>query len=195
MGDGMGAKVASSLCQAARLPTDMAEWKRSTNPKVIDNLRRGLMMGSLVIEDRYCSQVEELRKAIGLANRYFAAKKAAVEADKRARAELQKRTEVEESLKITLDSNSAAEEKLKAFEAWLAEAEESTFAWGRREAELDIARQLTGIYNESFQEGWKTLYTWSRSGEAPFRPLRDLPYSDAPIGVEEEEMGARLSNT
>ncbi len=44
MGDGMGAKVASSLCQAARLPTDMAEWKRSTNPKVIDNLRRGLMM-------------------------------------------------------------------------------------------------------------------------------------------------------
>ncbi|GMY31475.1 hypothetical protein FCV25MIE_26717 [Fagus crenata] len=93
----------------------------------------------LFIEDRYRSQVEELRKAIGLANRYSLAKKAAVEVDKRARVELQKRTEAEESLKIALDSNSAAEEKLKSLETRLVEAEESVFARGRREAELDIA--------------------------------------------------------
>jgi hypothetical protein len=44
MGDSMGAKVASSLCQAAQLPVDMAEWKGSTDQEVIDNLQRGLMM-------------------------------------------------------------------------------------------------------------------------------------------------------
>ena len=64
--------------------------------------------------------------------------------------EYRKKEEAEESLKITLDSNSATEEKLKALEARLAEAEESAFARGRKEAELDVARQLTSIYNQSF---------------------------------------------
>ncbi len=45
VGGGMGAKVASSLCQATRLPVDMAKWKGSTDQEVIDNLRGGLMMG------------------------------------------------------------------------------------------------------------------------------------------------------
>ncbi len=62
----------------------------------------------------------------------------------------QKREEADESLTITLDSNSAAEEKLKALEARLAKAKESAFARGRKEAKLDVVHQLTGIYNESF---------------------------------------------
>lgn len=33
--DGMGAKVASSLCQVARLPVDMEKWGRSTDQEVI----------------------------------------------------------------------------------------------------------------------------------------------------------------
>jgi hypothetical protein len=70
-----------------------------------------------------------------LANRYFAAKKVADDADKQAWMEYQKREEADESLKITLDSNSAAEEKLKALEARLAEAKESAFARvGRRQS-------------------------------------------------------------
>jgi hypothetical protein len=80
------------------------------------------------MEDRYCSQGKELKRAIGLANRYSTAKKAANDAEKRVRAEYQKRQEAEESLKIALDSNSAAEEKLKALEAKLAKVEESAFA-------------------------------------------------------------------
>ena len=44
VGGGMGAKVATSLCQATRLPVDMAEWKGSTDQEVIDNLWGGLMM-------------------------------------------------------------------------------------------------------------------------------------------------------
>jgi hypothetical protein len=80
------------------------------------------------MEDRYCSQGKELKRAIGLANRYSTAKKVANDAEKRVRAEYQKRQEAEESLKIALDSNSAAEEKLKALEAKLAKVEESAFA-------------------------------------------------------------------
>ena len=63
-----------------------------------------------------------------MANRYSTAKKAANDVEKRVRAEYQKRQEAEESLKIALDSNSAAEEKLKALEAKLVKVEESAFA-------------------------------------------------------------------
>ena len=85
-----------------------------------------------------------------MANRYSTGKKVADDADKQAWVEYRKKEEAEESLKITLDSNSATEEKLKALEARLAEAEEFAFARGRKEAELDVARQLTSIYNQSF---------------------------------------------
>ena len=44
VGGGMGAKVASSLCQATRLPVDMVKWKGSTDQEVIDNFWGGLMM-------------------------------------------------------------------------------------------------------------------------------------------------------
>jgi hypothetical protein len=89
---------------------------------------------------------------------------------------------------MVLDSNLVAEDKIKALEAEIADAEKATFARGRKEAEMDIAGQPTSIYNKSFQEGWKTLYAWSRPGEAPFLPPWDcLPCPDTPIGVEETE--------
>uniref|UniRef100_A0A2N9JAV3 Uncharacterized protein n=1 Tax=Fagus sylvatica TaxID=28930 RepID=A0A2N9JAV3_FAGSY len=191
VGGGMGAKVASSLCQVARLPIDMEEWGRSTDQEVIDNLRRGLMMGiqgSLILEDRYRNQAEELRRALSLAGRYAVAKKVADGANEKIRLADQKRQEAEESLRIALESNIATEEKIKALEAEMAEREKAAFARGRKEAEMDIAGQLTSIYNESFQEGWKALYAWSKPGELPFLPPRDyLPYPDAPIEVEDKE--------
>lgn len=55
IGGGMGAKVASSLCQVARLPIDMEEWGRSTDQEVIDNLRRGLMMVNLLPRSSFTS--------------------------------------------------------------------------------------------------------------------------------------------
>jgi hypothetical protein len=160
VGDSMGAKVASSLCQEARLPVDMAEWKGSNDQEVIDNLRRGLMMVrdfplgfsiSVFVKSSY-SFFCHVHKGFK-ANRYFVAKKAADDANKWARAEYQKRQEVEESLESALDSNSATEEKLKTLEVRLTETEEYAFARGRKEVELDITRQLIGIYNKSFQEG------------------------------------------
>uniref|UniRef100_A0A2N9HJX4 Uncharacterized protein n=1 Tax=Fagus sylvatica TaxID=28930 RepID=A0A2N9HJX4_FAGSY len=175
----------------ARLPIDMEEWGRSTDQEVIDNLRRGLMMGiqgSLILEDRYRNQAEELRRALSLAGRYAVAKKVADGANEKIRLADQKRQEAEESLRIALESNIATEEKIKALEAEMAEREKAAFARGRKEAEMDIAGQLTSIYNESFQEGWKALYAWSKPGELPFLPPRDyLPYPDAPIEVEDKE--------
>ena len=87
---------------------------------------------------------------------------------------------------MALDSNMAVEEKIKVLEAEIADTEKAAFALGRKEAKMDIVGQLTGIYNESFQEGWKTLYAQSGLGEASFLPPRDyLPYLDAFTRVEE----------
>jgi hypothetical protein len=38
--------VASALSQAVRLPLDMEEWKKATDDRLINNLRRGLLMVS-----------------------------------------------------------------------------------------------------------------------------------------------------
>ena len=46
VGDGRSASVASALSQAVRLPLDMGEWKKATDDKLINNLRRGLLMVS-----------------------------------------------------------------------------------------------------------------------------------------------------
>jgi hypothetical protein len=142
----------------------------------------------LILEDRYRNQAEELRRALSLAGRYAVAKKVADGANEKIRLADQKRQEAEESLRIALESNTATEKKIKALEAEMAEREKAAFARGRKEAEMDIAGQLTSIYNESFQEGWKALYAWSKPGELPFLPPRDyLPYPDAPIEVEDKE--------
>ena len=46
---GAGSNTVSALSEVARLPADMVVWKQSTDREVIDNLRRGLMMVSLLI--------------------------------------------------------------------------------------------------------------------------------------------------
>ena len=46
---GSRSNTASALSEVARLPGDMAVWKQSTNQEVVNNLRRGLMMVSLVV--------------------------------------------------------------------------------------------------------------------------------------------------
>ncbi|GMY09601.1 hypothetical protein FCV25MIE_04840 [Fagus crenata] len=109
------------------------------------------------MEDRYRIQSDELRKAMSLANRYAIAKKLANGADEKICQADQKRKEVEESLKMALDSNLASEEKIKALEVQLVEMEKSSFASSRKGAEMDIVGQLIGIYNQSFHEGWKTI--------------------------------------
>ena len=140
------------------------------------------------MENRYRVQAKELRRALGLASHYATTKKVANGASEKICQADQKRQAAEVSLRMALDSNTAAEGKIKAIEAQIAEAEKATFVRGRKEVEVDIASQLTSIYNESFQEGWKALYAWSGLKESPFLPPRDsLPYPDAPIGVEEEE--------
>uniref|UniRef100_A0A2N9FU19 Uncharacterized protein n=1 Tax=Fagus sylvatica TaxID=28930 RepID=A0A2N9FU19_FAGSY len=157
---GAGSNTASALSEVARLPADMAVWKQFTNQEVIDNLRRGLMM----------------------------AIQGSLELEDRDEAEL-KREDAEESLRATLKANIQAEERIKALEAEVAERENATFAQGRVEAETIMANQLPGIYNEAFLVRWKALFAWSETEEIPLLPLREsLPYSDAPIGVLEEEV-------
>uniref|UniRef100_A0A2N9H810 Uncharacterized protein n=1 Tax=Fagus sylvatica TaxID=28930 RepID=A0A2N9H810_FAGSY len=162
VGDGMGAKVASSLCQMARLPIDIEEW------------------GSHFTQDLllFYSGYPRLPHFGGL-----------VPETGRGATE-----EAEESLRIALKSNTAAEEKMKALEAEIIEREKAAFARGRKKAEVDIVGQLTGIYTESFQEGWKALNAWAKPGEAPFLPPWDcLPYPNALIGVENGETEEDLS--
>ncbi|GMY25036.1 hypothetical protein FCV25MIE_20278 [Fagus crenata] len=123
---------------------------------------------------------------MGLANHYAAVKKVADGANEKIRQADQKRQKAKESLLMALDSNMAVEEKIKVLEAEIADTKKTAFILGRKEAEMDIAGQLTGIYNESFQEGWKTLYAQSGLGEASFLPPWDyLSYLDALTGVEE----------
>ena len=48
VGDEHSALVASALSQAVRLPLDMGEWKKATDDELINNLRRGVLMVSLM---------------------------------------------------------------------------------------------------------------------------------------------------
>ncbi len=45
---GSGSNTATAFCEVARLPGDMTVWRQSTNQEIINNLRRGLMMVSLI---------------------------------------------------------------------------------------------------------------------------------------------------
>ncbi len=45
---GSGSNTATALYEVARLPGDMTVWRQSTNQEVINNLRKGLMMVSLI---------------------------------------------------------------------------------------------------------------------------------------------------
>uniref|UniRef100_A0A2N9FXK3 Uncharacterized protein n=1 Tax=Fagus sylvatica TaxID=28930 RepID=A0A2N9FXK3_FAGSY len=193
---GAGSNTTSALSEVARLPADMAVWKQSTNQEVIDNLRRGLMMGSLELEDRYQTQVAHLENSLKVATRSFDLKKEIERYKEQVRVAVLKRDEAvlqreesKESLRAALEANSQAEERIKALEAEVAEKEKAAFAWGRVEAETIMMNQLPDIYNEAFLVGWKALFAWPETEEIPLQPFREsLPYPDAPIGVSEEEV-------
>ena len=97
--------------------------------------------------------------------------------------------DTEDLLRNALEANSKAEEKFKALEAEVAAKEKAAFDRGSVQAQTIMTRQLPGIYNEAFQQGWKALYSWADSDDMPqLPPQENLPYPDAPIGVPEEEL-------
>jgi hypothetical protein len=67
---GSGSNTATALCEVARLPGDMTVWRQSTNQEVINNLRRGLMMVSLIFIELspfpFASKVTNLIKIFSL---------------------------------------------------------------------------------------------------------------------------------
>ena len=97
--------------------------------------------------------------------------------------------ETEDLLRNALEANSKAEEKFKALEADLVAREKAAFDRGQVEAQVTMTNQLPDVYNKAFQQEWKALYSWSESEDMPQLPPREnLPYSNAPIGVPEEEL-------
>uniref|UniRef100_A0A2N9FLX9 Uncharacterized protein n=1 Tax=Fagus sylvatica TaxID=28930 RepID=A0A2N9FLX9_FAGSY len=175
---GSGSNTATALCEVARLPGDMAVWRQSTNQEVINNLRRGLMMavqGSLEMGDRFQRQAAELENSLKMATRSF---------------QLRNETErMRREVEAYKDQNSKVGEKFKALEAEVAAREKAAFDRGSEQAQTIMTKQLPGIYNEAFQQGWKVLYSWAESDDMPqLPPQENLPYPDAPIGVPEEEL-------
>uniref|UniRef100_A0A2N9HB28 Uncharacterized protein n=1 Tax=Fagus sylvatica TaxID=28930 RepID=A0A2N9HB28_FAGSY len=202
---GSGSSTASALCEVARLPSDMDIWGKSTNREVINNLRRGLMMavqGSLEIGDRFQRQAAELQNSLRVATRSFELRNESermrreVEAYKeQVRIATLKKDEADLKLEDTqdllrnaLEENSKAGEKIQALEAEIAAREKAAFDRGSVEAQTTMTKQLPGIYNEAFQQGWKALYSWESDDMPQLPPQEVLPYPNAPIGVPEEEL-------
>jgi hypothetical protein len=100
-----------------------------------------------------------------------------------------KMEDAEDLLRNALEANSKAEEKFKALEADIMAREKAAFDRGQVEAQNIMTKQLPGMYNEAFQQGWKALYSWLESDDMPeLPPQENLPYPEAPIGVPEEEL-------
>uniref|UniRef100_A0A2N9IFD1 Uncharacterized protein n=1 Tax=Fagus sylvatica TaxID=28930 RepID=A0A2N9IFD1_FAGSY len=184
-------------------------WTYGESPpiqEVINNLRRGLMMavqGSLEIGDRFQRQAAELQNSLRVATRSFELRNESermrreVEAYKeQVRIATLKKDEAnlkledtQDLLRNALEENSKAGEKIQALEAEIAAREKAAFDRGSVEAQTIMTKQLPGIYNEAFQQGWKALYSWEESDDMPQLPPQGiLPYPDAPIGVPEEEL-------
>uniref|UniRef100_A0A2N9GIY7 Uncharacterized protein n=1 Tax=Fagus sylvatica TaxID=28930 RepID=A0A2N9GIY7_FAGSY len=184
---GSGSSTTTALCEVARLPGDMDVWGKSTNQEVINNLRQGLMMavqGSLEIGDRFQRQAAELQNSLRVATRSFELRNES----ERMRREVEAYKE-QDLLRNALEENSKAGEKIQALEAEIAAREKAAFDRGSVEAQTIMTKQLPGIYNEAFQQGWKALYSWEESDDMPQLPPQGiLPYPDAPIGVPEEEL-------
>uniref|UniRef100_A0A2N9IPD9 Uncharacterized protein n=1 Tax=Fagus sylvatica TaxID=28930 RepID=A0A2N9IPD9_FAGSY len=204
--EGLGSSTATALCEVARLPGDMDVWRKSTNQEVVNNLCRGLMMtvqGSLELGDRFQRQATELENSLRVATRSFEFRNEAeqmrreVEAYKdqviiatlkKDEANL-KLEDMNDLLRNALEENSKVEEKFKALQAEIAAREKAAFDQGSVQAQTIMTKQLSGIYNEAFQQGWKALYSWAESDDMPqLPPQENLPYPDAPIGVPEEEL-------
>jgi chromosome segregation ATPase len=136
--------------------------------------------------DRFQRQAAELENALKVASRTFQLRNEAerlrrdVEAykDQVRIATLKKDEanlkveETEDLLRNALDANSKAEDKFKALEAEIAAREKAAFDRGQAEAQTIMTKQLPGIYNEAFQEGWKALYSWPDSDDMPGLPPR-----------------------
>ena len=174
--------------------------------KVLELIKENLLQavqGSLELGDRFQRQAAELENSLRVATRSFDFRNEAermrreVEAYKdQVRIATLKRDEAnlkledtEDLLRNVLEANSKAEEKFKALEADIVSREKATFDRGSIQAQTTMTKQLPGIYNEAFQQGWKALYSWPESDDMPQLPPREnLPYPEAPIGVPEEEL-------
>uniref|UniRef100_A0A2N9H2X5 Uncharacterized protein n=1 Tax=Fagus sylvatica TaxID=28930 RepID=A0A2N9H2X5_FAGSY len=125
--------VASALSQAVRLPLDMGEWKKTPDEELINNMRRGALMGvqaSLELEERFRTTKEHLAHANVLALKYQDARNTAAEAKRLAEEADSKRKEAEESLTAALDSLTKAQDKIRALESEFDQAKKAAYEAG-----------------------------------------------------------------
>uniref|UniRef100_A0A2N9F888 Uncharacterized protein n=1 Tax=Fagus sylvatica TaxID=28930 RepID=A0A2N9F888_FAGSY len=183
VGDERSSLVASALSQAVRLPLDMGEWKKATDDDLINNLRRGVLMGvqaSLELEERFRTNKEHLAHANVLALKYQDAKKTAADATKKAEDADAKRLEAEDSLTATLESLTKAEDKIWALESEFEQAKKAAYEAGSSDAQAEMGEQLPGVCNEFFSDGWKKAVSALSSGQTTLPPLPpSVPYPGA----------------
>uniref|UniRef100_A0A2N9HHQ6 Uncharacterized protein n=1 Tax=Fagus sylvatica TaxID=28930 RepID=A0A2N9HHQ6_FAGSY len=145
--DGRSGSVASALSQAVRLPLDMGEWKKTPDEELINNMRRGALMGvqaSLELEERFRTTKEHLAHANVLALKYQDARNAAAEAKRLAEEADSKRKEAEESLTAALDSLTKAQDRIQALESEFDQAKKASYEAGNNDAQAEMGEQLPG---------------------------------------------------
>uniref|UniRef100_A0A2N9HAL9 Uncharacterized protein n=1 Tax=Fagus sylvatica TaxID=28930 RepID=A0A2N9HAL9_FAGSY len=172
--DGRSGSVASALSQAVRLPLDMGEWKKTPDEELINNMRRGALMGvqaSLELEERFRTTKEHLAHANVLALRYQDARNAAAEAKRLAEEADSKRKEAEESLTAALDSLTKAQDRIQALESEFDQAKKASYEAGNNDAQAEMGEQLPGVCNEFFSDGWKKAVSFLSSGQTTLPPL------------------------
>uniref|UniRef100_A0A2N9FHG6 Transposase (putative) gypsy type domain-containing protein n=1 Tax=Fagus sylvatica TaxID=28930 RepID=A0A2N9FHG6_FAGSY len=177
------ASVTSALSQVVRLPLDMEEWKKAADEELINNLRRGLLMGvqaSLELEDRFRANKDHLAHANVLAAKYQDAKKMAAEAKRLANSADAKRVEAEESFNAALDSLTKAKDKVRALELELERAKKEAYESGSKEAQDEMGRQLPRVCNEYYTDAWNDAIAVLNSGQTMLPPdLIKLPFPGA----------------
>uniref|UniRef100_A0A2N9GDH8 Uncharacterized protein n=1 Tax=Fagus sylvatica TaxID=28930 RepID=A0A2N9GDH8_FAGSY len=183
VGDERSSSVASALSQAVRLPLDMGEWKKATDDELINNVRRGVLMGvqaSLELEERFRTNKEHLAHANVLALKYQDAKKMAADAKKLTEEADAKRLEAEDSLIAALDSLTKAEDRIRALESEFDQAKKATYEAGSSDAQAEMGEQLPGVCNEFYLDGWKKSVSALSSGQTTLPPLPpSVPYPGA----------------
>uniref|UniRef100_A0A2N9ELZ7 Uncharacterized protein n=1 Tax=Fagus sylvatica TaxID=28930 RepID=A0A2N9ELZ7_FAGSY len=177
VGDDRSGSVASALSQAVRLPLDMGEWKKTPDEELINNMRRGALMGvqaSLELEERFRTTKEHLARANVLALKYQDARNTAAEAKRLAEEAESKRKEAEESLTAALDSLTKAQDKIRALESEFDQAKKASYEAGNNDAQAEMGEQLPGVCNEFFSDGWKKAVSFLSSGQTTLPPLPPL---------------------
>uniref|UniRef100_A0A2N9HIY7 Uncharacterized protein n=1 Tax=Fagus sylvatica TaxID=28930 RepID=A0A2N9HIY7_FAGSY len=154
VGDGCSVVVANAICQAARLPLNMGEWKKSSDDELINSLRKGLLMD---------------------------AKKKATEAKKLADAANANRVKAEESFQAALESLTKTEKRIWAYELKSEQAKRAAYEAGSKEAQDEMSLQLPGVYNEFYTDSWHAAVGFLNSGltsltlEPPSFPFPGAP--------------------